>query len=708
MSNFFRKVANLKFFQWLKRVFGRFFKYLGYILKCFKTLVMMQLKERLDISFKADVKGSLTKMLLYFLAFGVLVGVIAVLFIILGKLSVFGLGIVPVAYFNVIIYLVIILNLLSVIHKLTNSLYFSQDNQVLLTYPCNNGVIFFSKLAVFYVMELVKSFVMLAPLFIAYGIVNSLPWFFYPWMIVAFLLLSLVTVVVSAVISLPYMYVLSFLKKYQNIQSLLIIAIAITASVFIFIGLEKIPANLEINLNWATVYLPKFTDTVNKIELYSKPFFYVPVLFMGYRGYQINGGSPRYLKIFSSLTGPIVGVCFAIIVVGVVIAYFVSRPLFFKMASKPFEYSKKFIPHDFKLSKDDENIYKFGFKPVFDHELSKKERKSVIYDLSRLLRKLNHEEKLFLRGKIAEKRIQKFLKKYSKNYKFELVNVEEIDDIGFIIQTRLNIPFLVLVKGQPRIHLHCYDPNYLKKKNHKTNLMLSNLVKDLLVDLRTPGTVASMFLLFIVTPLAITVLNTTFSAINTSFQGKTYTIVVNMLIILLIFLASNVSMASIYSREGKASYLIKASPSNYMMLLTWKLVIRAAIMTGSLILTIVMYSHYTDVKFMKWGYMFFAIYFLYLGHLIWCAELDYMKPQDKLYSEVGANVSNPNETMASVYAFVLAGLGAFFTYFFLDKDSLQAFSKLFFIAIAFFGARLLLFLLRIKGYGTSRQEGREN
>ena len=708
MKRFLSWIKNLTIYKALKKHLGRFFANFKYNWKCFVTLVMMQLKERLDISFKADKKKSLTKIVLYLVAFAAMIAIIAVVFTILGQLSVFAMGIVPVFFFNVVVYLVVVLDLISVIHKLTNSLYFSQDNQTLLTYPCNNGVIFFSKLAVFYIMDLVKSFVTLVPLFIAYAAVNDFPFFFYPWLVLVFLLLSLVITSVSAVLSLPYKYVLSFFKKYQGIQTIVIIVLAIGASVGVFYLLTLIPKNLQISSQWATVYLPQFRDVTRQIEKYSGPFFYVPALIMGYMGFQTNSTNPRYLKIITNQTGLIALVYLGIITVCIIVAYFVSRPLFFKMASKPFEYSKKFINHDYKLSKGDESIYKFGFKPIYDENLSKKDRKEMVNKLSSLLRKLNHEEKLFLREKVNEKRVAKFLKKYSKEYKFELVPVEQITDIGYIIQVRLNIPFLVLVKGQPRIHLHCYDPYYLGAKNRKKPPIASTFDKDMLVDLRTPGTVASLFLLFIVTPLAIAVLNTTFSAINTSFQGQRYTVAINILIIMLIALASNVSMASIYSREGKASYLLKASPTNYMKSLTVKLIIRAVLMTASLALTILLYSIYSDVHFIKYDQLFFAVWFVYLGHLIWCAELDYMKPQDKLYAEVGGTVNNPNETLASILAFVVAGLLTAVSYFFLANESSRAFAIVMIISIAFFLSRVALFLIRIVAYGTSRQEGREN
>ena len=676
--------------------------------KAFKTLVAMQLKERLSFSFKADKKGALTKLILLGVMFAAITVVIYFVIYILGTIGVLGTGGIPVPMFNIILYMIMILNVLSCIHRMTKSLYFSKDNQILLTYPVNNGVIFLSKMAVFYVEELMKNFVMIVPLLLAYGITYSFPLYFYPWLVFIFFFITLIPVAIGAVLSMPYMYILSFIKKSQYIQSILAIVFLITISVLLFIGLSKIPPDLKIVSNWTT-YWRSIIDATQTVERYSGPLFYIAALIYGYRGYvYTSGGSPRALPIVNSDT-PIILLCvIGIIAVCVVIAYFLARPLFFKMATKPFEYRKKIINHNYKINLEKEKIYEKAFRPKLQYPIKKSDVEGIVNKLSKLLRRINREEKIFLRRRINTKRVLKFLNKYSTNLSFEEVPLSEISDFGFIIQIRNDVPFLVLVKHIKGGVAHCYDPNHLSAKNHKHNSYITTLIKELLLDIRDPGIVVANFMLFIITPLAIASLNAIFGAINASFKGQFFTIMFNVLIIMLITLASNVTMASIYSREGNTSYMLKAVPVNYMRSLSTKLIIRGLIVTGSLIFTCFVYHYYSPVTFLRVDLLFFTFWFTYLGHLLWSAELDFMNPQDRLYSELGVNVNNPNETLSAVLTFIISLLFMGLTYFFVSTDPTYSFVRLLIVASVFFAARLFLFILKILGYGTSRSERRSN
>lgn len=101
-----------------------------------KTLVMMQLKDKLNFSFKADKKGALTKLILFIILFIVVTAFIAVLFFLMNFLAVFGSSaVVPISIFNLFFISMLILSTISCITQLTNSLFFSKDNLVLLSYP---------------------------------------------------------------------------------------------------------------------------------------------------------------------------------------------------------------------------------------------------------------------------------------------------------------------------------------------------------------------------------------------------------------------------------------------------------------------------------------------------------------------------------------------------------------------------------------------
>lgn len=685
-------------------------------MKGFNTLVAMQLKERLNFSFKANKKSALTKMILTLVLLIVLVVVIALIFTILNTLGVLGAGgFVPVSMFNILFYLIITLNILSCIARLTNSLFFSEDNQTLLTYPVQPNTIFLSKLVVFYIVELIKSFTIIVPLFVAYAIVYSLPLYFYPWLILCFIVLALLPVAVASLVCIPFMYIKMFFKRFQLVQSIAFFLFLIAVTVLIFWVVNLLPEDLKVALLWSNKYFPAIVDFTQKAEIVFTPFVYLSTMLLGYK-VGTAGNNPNLLTIASGQSWAILGIVIAICLVLFFLSYLLAKPLFFSMASKPFEYKKILIKHNFKLPRNQsESLYEQAIIPVYDHELSKHEKEDETKKLARFLRKLNKEEKLFLRGKIDMKRISKFLKKYSKRSKgdnnpFEIISLEEFkkrERPGYIIQYRLGIPSLVLVKRFIGVTMDCYDPNYLSKKNSRKNSFVSSLSKELILDFRTPGYILSNYLLFIVTPLAILVLNSVFAAMKQSSDGQLYTIFFNALIIGMILCATNVSMASIYSREGSASYLLKASPTNYMKALATKLIIRAVIVTASLIFTIIVYSWKCSLSYVRFDLLFFSFLFIYLGHLLWSAELDYMNPQDRLYAEVGqesGNVTNPNETLSAVLTFLISIIFAALVYFFEKESLVGGFTRIFFVGLIFFVSRLVLFVLKILGFGTSRSE----
>lgn len=687
--------------------------------KGFNTLVIMQLKDRLNLSFNADKKAALTKMILFFLLLVGATGIIYLLFYVLNLLGIFGqTGYVPVSMFNVIFYLIITLNILSCIARFTNSLFFSEDNQFLMTYPVNGSTIFLSKLVVFYIVELIKSFSMIVPLFVAYGIVYGFPFYYFPWVFLCFLVIALLPVAIASLLCIPYMLIKMFFKKFQFIQGIAALIGLIAVTVLIFYVVNLLPEDLQIALKWNTVYFPNIVQFTKTVESYLGPLVFLSTMILGYIPNKIDHPSllPHLTpnNVFALLG--IIGACALLFV----LSYFAVKPIFFSMASKPFEYKKVYIPHNFVINKNQENnLYESAIVPIYDHELSPSETEAEVKKLNKFLRKLNREEKLFIRRKIDLNRIVKFLRKYSKRKKdekdtFKIVTLEQFEkdnSFGYIIQTRNEVPSLVLVEKHKGNMMHCYDPNYLGKKNHKYKSFVSSLIKDIVIDIRTPGNILNNYLLFIVTPIAILVLNSVFAAMKQSTSGQLYTILFNGLIITMILCASNVSMASIYSREGMASYLLKTSPTNYMKSLTTKLIIRMVIVAASIVFTMVIYSEKCSLTYVRFDLLFFSFLFIYLGHLLWCAELDYMNPQDRLYAEVGqqqGNVSNSNETTAAILTFLISGLFAFVIYFFCNENPSTAFIKVFFVALVFFIARLALFVLKIIGYGTSRNERTNN
>ena len=671
------------------------------------TLVMIQLKDKLNMSFKADKKGALTKIILKASLFVVVTVVIQIIFSLLDRLVIFGSTIhsFPFPFFNFLICIMIILSIVTCITSLTKSLYFSRDNLTLLSYPVESNVVYLSKLIVYYILSLLREASFILPMFLAYGIAYHMKFLYFIWLIPMFALICLIPVAIASVVSIPWMFVSMYLRKHPLAQDIITLLLLVSGSVVLFLLIDAIPSNLHFLVRWINYYCPFLIDLGIQFEHWLLPFFMITSLATGasFDTISVNG-----IKVFTSTTLPYFGIIFGSVVALILISYLFAKPLFFKMAAKPFEFNKHVIFHDFSETRlyIKHKYEKIAFVPkeLLTKKLTKSERLKLITKFKNALNLMNRDEKIF--DKDFEK-VRKLIRLYT-GMTIVSLNLEDFlhsNNIGFIVRNEYGIKSLVLVKTMNLRKVRCYDPNYLISQNHKKPVFFSLMWKDILMSIRTPGTLVAGYSMFAVGPLSIALMNKLFESINTSYIGDKLVIVFNVLIIVMIPLVFNVEFASIYSREGETSYLLKASPSNYVKTLTSKLVLRWAVIVVSITCTIIVFAHYCSIPFNKPWLLYACVLLLYTGHLIWSAELDYMNPQDQLYKEIGeGNISNPNENTSGVIALLITFLFAAFTYFLITENTNFVFYKLFAIAAFFFICRVLLALLKIRGYRTSRGE----
>ncbi len=302
------------------------------------SLVAMQLADKLDFSFTKKFRSALFTIILTLVKFVVVTVAFYLLFMVCSILGVFGLGKeMPDTVIAVIFTIIQLLSIITCTVGLTGSLYKSQDNRVLLTLPVEHNQVFFSKLIMYFVYEIRKNFFFTLPLFIAYGINNSAIFYYYLWLIVGFVLVSLLPVAVGAVLSIPWLYISQFIDKHKVLQGVLIITIVLIIAEVLFKLVSIIPENINIVAQWNNIseyvikpFLTKFT------EIFS-PFYYVTLM--------IVGGTLAISKnIFSGYALLYFLVLIAFLAVCITIAYLLAKPLFFKMASKQFEYEKKVTP----------------------------------------------------------------------------------------------------------------------------------------------------------------------------------------------------------------------------------------------------------------------------------------------------------------------------------------------------------------------------
>lgn len=302
------------------------------------VLVKMQLKEKLDFK-RTELKDvSLFRIALSaavsILKFAAVTAVCIAFLLVANLLGIFSINnTVPSTVISIAFGVMLLTSIVSCTAGLTNAMYYSRDNAILLTLPCRPMQVYFSKLLIFFVFELKRSFGFIVPLFIAYFYTHNYPFVFYPWLLVGFVLVSLFTVSLGALLSIPAMLFCNFFRQKKALQmgSLLLVVGAVYAALMFAISL--IPANIDLIATWDKT----FYQIQDVLVAYSKNFawFYdLTKLMLGDPYFYIVNFKADLMALRLL---QVAGITAALFIAGLLIV----RPLFYKMASTPFEYLKK-------------------------------------------------------------------------------------------------------------------------------------------------------------------------------------------------------------------------------------------------------------------------------------------------------------------------------------------------------------------------------
>lgn len=556
------------------------------------TLVKMQLKEKLNLK---AVKGEgfnafklLVTVFFALLKFAVITAIFVVMLFLINYLGIFNLvQRTPTTVMSIIFGVMLIASIISCTAGLTKAIYFSRDNAILLTLPCRPIQVFLSKLIIFFAYELKRNFNFMIPLFVAFFILHGYPFGAYIWLLVCFVFISMFTVAIGALLSIPAMWISNVFRQNRYLQIGTLVVLVSALIVGLFYAVSLIPKNLDLLASWPliTMDIQELTNVIYPEKL--KWFYYITTVFLGegllYAEFPIVATIIKFLILLGS-TAVMLGLVLLIVL-----------PLFYTMASKPFEYLKKQV------------------KP-----------------------------------------------------------------------------------RQNRVH------------SKKT----TTVITEFITAIKNPTRMFTNVGILIATPLLTFLLNRLFFAMNTDELGDTLVIGFNILIVLLIVLNANTSMASIYSRDGRAAYLIKTQPTNANILLFSKLVPDAMFCLVSLLATTVILIISSNIGWINALCLMLSIIFIYVAHLMYCAELDIMNPQYEIYATVGASDNNPNENKATLSAFIIsflvAGVGILLL---IDKSTIidnikiaenvildSVYIKFFFIGLAAMIYRVYLYFSKIKLY----------
>lgn len=310
-------------------------------MKGLKTLCLMQLKEKIDFSFLKSRKQTIFKVVLTLLKFALITAIIYLGLYIVGYLRLVSLlpGI-PNNFFAVIFTCIIILSIIVCTFGLVKTLYFSKDNFVLLTMPIPRTQVFLSKIIVFGIYEYLRNLYFVLPLLLSLGIINKMPFYFYLWLPIAILIITCTCVSIGALLSIPMLFIENFIKSYKFIEYSVVAIFIGGISVLLILLINAIPENFDLIGTWGTTFweVQKFLTKFNQIFV---PFYILAVAMIGTR-YGISN------HFFAQEQFIDLGIVILAIAIVFALTFLIVRPLYFRMASTPFEFRKKTINKKFR------------------------------------------------------------------------------------------------------------------------------------------------------------------------------------------------------------------------------------------------------------------------------------------------------------------------------------------------------------------------
>ena len=302
-------------------------------------LVFFQLSDKLDFSWLKSKKDFIRKIIFGFLKFFVIVGIVA---FVLGIFSFFGIinksemVDLYVLFFTIMSILLIMSNT----HHLTQSLYYAEDNKLLVTFPVSATTLFFSKIIVFLIFDFIKNLSLLIPVTFGFAIggivLAQVQVGVLFWLILPLAIASAIIVLFASLLSVPYLYLYRLFKNVPILELLVVLAAAAGIIVGIIFAIDLIPENIDLMSQWPAMRLTA-QNFISKICYYVYPFTFVVRTMFGkhgstYLGYKLVGSC--FID-FAILIG-----AFALLIV---ICYFAIKPFFYYMMTKSFEFDKNII-----------------------------------------------------------------------------------------------------------------------------------------------------------------------------------------------------------------------------------------------------------------------------------------------------------------------------------------------------------------------------
>ena len=312
------------------------------------ALVLMQLKDKMDFSFAKDKKQLLIKTVLAVVKF-IAITVVCYFAVMLCRmaLGLFNSYEIPSAMSFVIALFFVMATLSSTI-SLVKTMYYSDDNKVLVTFPVSGNVVFVSKLIVFYFYELRKNLALLAPILLGFGLnlvsLGFAHWTFFVVMWFPLVVYTALPVLIGALLSIPALYIYRFFTRFRWVGYAVFVAVLVALIYGTISLISIIPENLDLPNLWPTIVRPFIQNFLSGFESRFMAFTYLLNCFIGERhaNYTYWCNWISVLKFLSLIA--IAAALFGLVFV-------TTRNLFYSMMRKSFEFDKDLSEKKIKNTK---------------------------------------------------------------------------------------------------------------------------------------------------------------------------------------------------------------------------------------------------------------------------------------------------------------------------------------------------------------------
>ena len=326
----------------------------------FSALIQVQYRDKVDTGWTKSIKTIIQKTVFFILKFVIIFVVVVVALRLVAFLFMIQTGILN--FFLIFLGFYTILNLFSVTFGLVKTLYHADDNRVLATYPTTSLKLFLSKILVFELFELKRSFDILLPISLGFLFVGvyfkTIPAIVMLWSLIPLFLIVTVTVLLGALLSIPALFVYNFFKKHFILETITIAIVAAGIVVLIVHLINLIPENKG-DINMQNSFL-KIKDAIDSFSMiFAKIVYPVSYAYRAIVGEATMTLTNKITLVTLGRVGIMIlasGILFALVLL-------LIKPFYFKMMTKSFEFNKEIVD-DAKENKAREKHWTFVLKEI--------------------------------------------------------------------------------------------------------------------------------------------------------------------------------------------------------------------------------------------------------------------------------------------------------------------------------------------------------